>query len=357
MPNPPKKKSSKFRVAAVDLFCGVGGLTRGLADQGIDVVAGFDIDDDCKFPYEHNNRTKFVKSDVAALSGETLAALYPKKSLRVLVGCAPCQPFSRYTQGLDVKKDEKWNLLHSFARLVKELKPEIVSMENVPNLQRHSIFKRFVAALEKLDYHVSYSVVFCPDYGIPQGRNRLVLLASRCGKIELVKPTHARAEYSTVRVAIGHLPPLKAGEIHESDPLHRSSGLTPLNLKRIKASKPGGTWRDWKSDLVADCHKKKKGKTFPSVYARMKWDSPSPTITTQFFGFGNGRFGHPKQNRAISFREGAILQSFPENYVFVKPGEEFSAKGVGQLIGNAVPVRLGQAIGQSILEHIEKCYG
>jgi DNA (cytosine-5)-methyltransferase 1 len=127
-------------------------------------------------------------------------------------------------------------------------------------------------------------------------------------------------------------------------------------MQRIRASKPGGTWRDWESSLVAKCHRKKKGKTYPSVYGRMEWDAPSPTITTQFFGFGNGRFGHPKQNRAISLREGAILQSFPENYRFAQADGEYPMKTIGRLIGNAVPVRLGQAIGKSILQHIETHY-
>jgi len=136
-----------------------------------------------------------------------------------------------------------------------------------------------------------------------------------------------------------------------TDRLHQSAGLDPINLKRIKASVPGGTWRDWPKDLVAECHKKRSGKTYPSVYGRMVWDAPSPTITTQFYGFGNGRFGHPEQNRAISLREGAVLQSFPKSYKFVAPGTPISFTSVGRLIGNSVPVKLGKAIGQSFVDH------
>jgi DNA (cytosine-5)-methyltransferase 1 len=352
-----KRKNRECSISVVDLFCGAGGLTRGLMDEGLNVTAGVDIDEACKFPYEYNNSSaSFLKLDVADVSGDTLAELYPNGDLRVLVGCAPCQPFSKYTQGLDAKSDEKWSLLSSFARLVDEVRPEVVSMENVPELQRHSIFKRFVRALETLEYHVSYSVVFCPDYGVPQNRNRLVLLASKRGKIEIIKPTHKPAKYLTVKSAIGHLSSLRAGKNDPTDPLHRSSRLSPLNMKRMRASKPGGTWRDWSPSLVAACHKKKKGRSYPGVYARMEWDSPSPTITTQFYGFGNGRFGHPKQNRGISLREGAILQSFPESYAFVEPDGTYPMKAIGRLIGNAVPVRLGQAIGKSILKHVESYY-
>ncbi len=352
----PNKKISPVKdgktVTAIDLFCGAGGLTRGLIDEGINVVAGADIDTACQYPYEKNNKAKFLKSDVSNLSGDELEKLYPKGAVRVLVGCAPCQPFSKYTQGLNTKGDAKWNLLRSFARIIKELRPHIVSMENVPQLQKHSIFTEFVESLKKLEYHVSYSVVFCPDYGVPQHRNRLVLFASKLGAIEIVKPTLKK--HSTVKTAIGRLSTLESGSIDDGDPLHRCSSLSELNLQRIRASKPGGTWRDWDSSLVAACHKKKKGKSYPSVYGRMKWDSPSPTITTQFYGFGNGRFGHPEQDRALSLREGAILQSFPRNYAFVKPGTGYNTRTIGQLIGNAVPVKLGRAVGKTIKHHLEK---
>jgi DNA (cytosine-5)-methyltransferase 1 len=350
-----RKTKGDRAIAVVDLFCGAGGLTRGLMNRRLKVVAGVDIDEACRFPFEANNRSaKFLKADVADLSGRTVAAFYPKGAVRALVGCAPCQPFSRYTHGLDTTGDTKWGLLESFARLVEEVRPEIVSMENVPELERHSVFDTFVRRLEKLKYHVSYSVVFCPDYGVPQHRSRLVLLASLRGEIKIGEATHTPETYPTVKSAIGGLPRLAAGKSNQSDPLHRTNGLSPLNLKRIRASKPGGTWKDWPPSLVSPCHRKKKGKTYPGVYARMRWEAPSPTITTQFFGYGNGRFGHPTQSRAISLREGAILQSFPETYKFVEPGGEYSMTTIGRLIGNAVPVKLGEAIGRSILNHIRE---
>lgn len=358
MKKPLTRKRNTPPATAVDLFCGAGGLTRGLLDAGIPVAAGYDVDEACEFPYEHNNLpAKFKKVSVTELTGEQLEAHYPEGHARILVGCAPCQTFSKYTQGLPDKDDDpKWPLLDEFARLVRELQPDIVSMENVPELQRHSIFDRFLGTLSDEGFYFSEElekqVVYCPDYGIAQQRSRLVIVASRLGPIELIKPTHRPSRHRNVRDVLSRLPALAAGETHPDDPLHRTSRLSPLNSLRIRHSKPGGTWRDWPRELVAECHKKKTGETYPGVYGRMEWDEPSPTITTQFFGFGNGRFGHPIQNRAISLREGAILQSFPEDYKFVKEGGEYCFKTIGRLIGNAVPVRLGEVVGKTILKHL-----
>jgi DNA (cytosine-5)-methyltransferase 1 len=350
------KKGRKPRdIVAVDLFCGAGGLTRGLLDAGVQVVAGYDIAEGCRYPYECNNRPAvFKKKSVTNITGEELSSLYRDDCWRVLVGCAPCQPFSRYTQGFNTTSDRKWPLLRHFARLAAALKPHVISMENVSELQRHSVFHEFVNRLKAIGYETNFSVVSCPDYGIPQRRSRLVLFASLLGPICIVPPTHTPDRYPTVRMAIGHLPRLAAGRASSEDALHCSSRLSRLNLRRIRASRPGGTWRDWNPELVAACHRKKKGNTYPSVYGRMAWDSPSPTITTQFFGFGNGRFGHPEQDRAISLREGAALQSFPERYEFAKAGCEYCFKTIGRMIGNAVPVRLGEMIGKTIKLHLEQ---
>ena len=190
------------------------------------------------------------------------------------------------------------------------------------------------------------------DYGVPQSRQRLVLLASRLGAIKMIAPTTGEGKRPTVRKAIEGLPPLEAGEACPTYLLHQASELSPLIFKRIQASKPGGTWRDWEKRLVADCHRKSSGKTYPSVYGRMCWDEPAPTVTTQFYGFGNGRFGHPEQDRAISLREGAIIQSFPRSYKFVPGSAPIYCKSIGRLIGNAVPVNLAKAIGKSIVQHV-----
>jgi DNA (cytosine-5)-methyltransferase 1 len=227
-------------------------------------------------------------------------------------------------------------------------------MENVLQLKHHAVFDEFISHLKKSNYSFESYEVNCLDYGIPQSRKRLVLLASKLGKINLITATHNPNNYQTVRQTIGNLEPLAAGESSQIDWLHRCSKLSELNLRRIRASKPGGTWRDWSQDLIAKCHIKTSGKTYPAVYGRMEWDKPSPTITTQCFGFGNGRFGHPEQDRAISLREAALLQSFPPGYQFVPPDEPVAIDLVGRLIGNAVPVKLGQVIAQSILNHIEQ---
>ena len=338
----------------VDLFCGVGGLTAGLLAEGLPVAAGIDLDDDCRYPYEHNNAVPFVRKDVGALTGEDLEELFVDGVPRVLVGCAPCQPFSSYNAG---RPDSRWALLERFATLIEETKPDVISMENVPrllNFEGGKVFEDFADRLKGVGYHIWHSVVCAADYGVAQRRNRLVLLGSLRGPIALEKPSFDRENWNSVAQAIDDLPSLAAGGVDDDDPLHRSSTLSETNLERIRESKAGGTWRDWKPELVAKCHTTEKGKTFPSVYGRMEWDKPAPTITTQFFGFGNGRFGHPAQDRAISLREGAILQSFDRNYRFVEPGKAVRMKTVGRLIGNAVPVLLGQAIGRTILDHLQE---
>lgn len=347
------KTIRQFDITAIDLFCGAGGLTRGLLDAGIPVTAGYDFDSTSRFAYEHNNPgTRFIHRSVAALKSDELRKAFGPARYRVLVGCAPCQPFSKYTQGQNTREDAKWGLLHEFSRLVKSLLPEIVSMENVPELKRHGILEDFIGTLKRAGYHVSHQEAYCPDYGIPQLRRRLVLLASRLGEISLEKPDNVSGE-KCVRDAIAHLPKLEAGQTSE-DRFHRTSRLSPLNQKRIRLSKPGGSWRDWPAELVAECHRTEIGKNYSSVYGRMEWDAPAPTITTQFFGYGNGRFGHPEQDRAISLREGALLQTFPEHYAFVAPDRPVVFSHVGRMIGNAVPVRLGQAIGLSILKHLQQ---
>lgn len=338
-------------ISAVDLFCGAGGLTHGLIAGGIPVRAGYDIDPTCKFPYEYNNDSIYINKCVTEINGKEIACHYSDDQIKVLAGCAPCQPFSKYSHGLP-KDHKKWSLLNNFSRIINEVKPDIITMENVPQLIKHEIFNDFISNLEKNKYFFSYKIVYCPDYGIPQSRSRLVLIASRFNKISLIPPTHEDDTDGTVRSALENLLPLKAGETDKEDPMHRCRNLSETNLKRIKYSKPGGTWRDWPKSLRANCHNKNSGKTFPSVYGRMKWDKPSPTITTQFFGYGNGRFGHPDQDRALSLREGALLQTFPKKYQFV-PNEKYSFQSIGRIIGNAVPVRLGEIIAISIINHLK----
>lgn len=343
------RRNKKPKIVAVDLFCGVGGLTNGLAKAGINVRLGIDIDPACKYPYTANNDSEFLQKSVVALTAKDIT--FGKRGLKLLAGCAPCQPFSSYHQKAD-SSDRRWNLLNHFARLAEETKPDLITMENVPNLEKQRVFRKFVKRLKDEGFEVAHEVVDCSDFGVPQSRQRLVLLASKLGPIKLEKKK--RRKPRTVHQAIHGLPVLKAGQVNKKDPLHQASELSPLNLKRIKASTPGGSWREWDGRLIAPCHKKKSGKTYPGVYGRMEWNEPAPTITTQYFGFGNGRFGHPTQSRAISIREGAILQSFSKRYKFVERGKPVHRKTIGRLVGNAVPVKLAEAIGKTLIAHSAK---
>jgi DNA (cytosine-5)-methyltransferase 1 len=337
--------------SVVDLFCGAGGLSHGFFLEGFSIAGGIDFDESCRYAFEANNDANFIRRDVAELTSEEINALFHSSKARVLVGCAPCQPFSTYNQKND---DPKWQLLGHFSKLIDEVQPDVVSMENVPRLlsfKAGEVFQSFVSKLRAANYHVVFDVLYGPDFGLAQTRSRLVLLASRLGPIELPVPTHSDG-YRTVRDEIGGLPQLRHGETHPTDPLHCASKLAPINVRRIDASKPGGTWRDWPPELVADCHTQDTGRGYSSVYGRMSWDEPSPTITTQFFGFGNGRFGHPEQQRALSLREGAMLQGFPQNYAFIRPDQPVPFKTVGRLIGNAVPVKLASAIARAVKTHL-----
>lgn len=342
------------RGSVIDLFCGAGGLSHGFKLEGFNIVAGVDIDEKCRYPFERNNDAPFLLEDVGAINAKSLNDRFLPGMPRILVGCAPCQPFSKYSQG---REDERWQLLEHFSRLIRDIQPDIVSMENVPRLQKFknsTVFNSFVRVLRNNDYFVDWKIAYCPDYGIPQSRSRLVLLASRYGPPGVPEATHTADHYPTVRTAIGDLAPISAGEAAEHDPLHRCSALSAANTERMRASRPGGSWRDWSEDLVTECHRRPTGKGYSSVYGRMKWDEPAPTMTTQFFGFGNGRFGHPEQDRAISLREGALIQTFPPDYAFVPEGQKIEMKTIGRLIGNAVPVDLGRAIARRIRSHLKE---
>lgn len=344
----PRKRAPK--IIGVDLFCGVGGLTHGLVRGGIDIAAGFDIDPSCRYPFEANNPAAFVECDVANLTAEQIAPYFAGAEVTLLAGCAPCQPFSTYSRsGRNREYESQWPLVSAFGRVIKELKPDLVTMENVPQLADHPVFEQLLKSLA--GYEKWWAIVECSSIGIPQTRKRLVLLASRLGskRLPLAKGV---ARSATVRQVIGALPAIGAGESHSDDALHMSSSLSDLNLSRIKASHPGGTWRDWPLKLQATCQMRATGATYPSVYGRMEWDRPAPTITTQCFGYGNGRFGHPEQDRAISLREAAMLQTFPETYAFVPKGATIKFNKMGRMIGNAVPVRLGEVIAKSLVAHV-----
>lgn len=347
----------KQNIAVVDLFCGVGGLSKGMLDEGFKILAGFDIDQTCKYAYEKNNHAAFFHQDIKSVTGEFVSNLYKDTSIRVLAGCAPCQPFSSYAFKVKNKDENKYDLLYEFGRIASEVLPDIITMENVAQIlsfKQKPVLQDFINTLKASGYYVSVNKVYCPDYGIPQTRKRLVLLASRLGKIGLIPPTHTPERYVTVKDTIGELPPIKAGEVSNTDPLHTARSLSDKNLQRIKATPYGGGWRDWEDELKLVCHKKASGSSFGSVYGRMVWDAPAPTMTTLCTGLGNGRFGHPEQDRAISLREASLFQTFPMDYEFFSPDEPFSVSKASRYIGNAVPPKLGEVIAKSISLHLEE---
>lgn len=349
---PQESDGSHARV--VDLFCGAGGLSLGLQKAGLEIAAGCDLDPACRFPYEHNVKASFYERDVAELTIAEVVAWFGNANIRVLAACAPCQPFSGYVVGR-YGEDQRWKLLNEVERLVAGVLPEIVTVENVSRLALRPMWSVFLSKLEELGYTTSHAVVDCAAYGVPQSRKRLIMLASRVGAIGVPNPVRGTAP--TVREAIGHLPSIAAGAASDGDHLQCARALTPTNVARIQASRPGGTWKEWEPTMRARCHRAKTGKTYPSVYGRMEWDKPSPTITTQFYGFGNGRFGHPDQDRALTLREGALLQTFPSDFEFAPATHRTSFRQIGKLIGNAVPVNLGVHIGTEIVEHIAAIYG
>ena len=355
-----KHSRDRTNIKVVDLFCGIGGLSHGFLKEGLQVIAGIDSDSTCKYGYEYNNRAEFICKDIFDVTAGDVKRLFGSEEgqVRVLAGCAPCQPFSRLNIGKARK--QKVQPLERFAQLIEETLPDVVSMENVAGLadmNRYPIFKTFVDTLERCGYEFEYQIVNAADYGVPQNRYRLVLLASRLGEIRLIGKTHSSRK-RTVKDAIGALPKIKHGETCPTDALHRARKLDPINLARVKATrKNGGNSKNWKRSLKLKCHLEESGMTYRhSVYGRMKWEEPAPTMTTQCVGLGNGRFGHPSQNRAISLREAALLQTFPKGYRFVQPGKPVFTNHVARFIGNAVPVRLGKIIARTIKKHVG-CYG
>lgn len=365
-----------MRVVVVDLFCGAGGLTYGLEETGLEVIAGVDLDPACKFPYDENTSASFrqrdikgllddeTDSDVENLTQDELKNLYPDDAVKVLVGCAPCQPFSELNNGDANTKHDKWGLLEAVRRVAEAIEPELVAIENVAGLANDEIYtRRFREWFENHDsYNVWDDVIDCSDYLVPQSRTRLIMLASQFGNIELIPPIRTDKDIVTVRRTFDEagLPKLGPGEIAtDADPMHKAAGLRGKNPERMRHTKEGEDWHDWPDRLKLDSHNENNSYT---AYGRMWWDKLAPTLTTQFFNWGSGRFGHPdydenpkkSTDRAISLREGALLQTFPKEYKFVEENEVPTNTKMGRLIGNAVPVRVGNAIGGSIRRHLSK---
>jgi len=353
-------------IRVYDFFSGCGGTSVGFRQAGIQHALAVDSCLDAIRTYRKNfPGTPVINEPIELVDVERIKKHYSKKvEVRLFCGCAPCQPFTKQKTNTrrEVSSDERRGLLNHFADIVHECLPELVFVENVPGLQNVSFenggpFPAFVDQLKKDDYSVAFDVIAAQDYGAAQVRRRLVLIASKLGTITLPEPTHGPKRskpYVTVRDAISCLPPVEHGTEHPNKrryPNHRAASLSALNLKRIKQTGPNGR-QDWPDDLLPTCYAKKgNGKRYEGhsdCYTRLAWDEPAPGLTTRCISYSNGRFGHPEQNRAITVREAARLQGFPDRFVFTG-----SLNSMARQIGNAVPVQVAETFGKHFIRHVK----
>ncbi|WP_372502013.1 DNA cytosine methyltransferase [Tistrella mobilis] len=347
-------------IGVFDFFSGCGGSSKGFQNSGMSPAFALDFDMDAASTFRKNfPQTTFSPSDITKFDPSEIDGLVNSYDVTLFCGCAPCQPFTRQnTQKPEKKTDGRRSLLSHFGALVEKHLPDYIFVENVPGIQKvagNSTLTRFRKRLETLGYHPMVGIVESQKYGVPQRRRRLVLLASRHHPIAFPDETHnphAGSSFSTVRDWISHLPPIGAGEAHPNVPNHRAASLSELNLKRIRATPPEGTRADWPEELRLDCHTKTGYSGHTDVYGRMKWDGPATGLTTRCISLSNGRYGHPEQHRAISVREAAALQTFPDDFEFLG-----SLNSQARQIGNAVPVMLAQVFGAHILSHAKRYVG
>lgn len=344
-------KNNKY--TAIDFFCGGGGMTCGLRQAGIDVIAGVDFDKEAKRTYEINNPgSVFVETNIRELEDD-----YFEKKLSVrrnddnliLIGCSPCQFYSIINTSREKSKASK-DLLLEFQRFVKYYNPGYVLVENVPGIitNKHSVLPEFLSFLESNGYnYIEKDVIDMSYYGVPQSRRRFSLIASRIKFVSLPAREDKQAILKDYIGESNGFPKICAGHKDNTNFNHTTAGLSDINLKRlIKTKKDGGNRLDWKDEeeLQLKCFIG-KDENFKDTFGRMWWNRPAPTITTKFFSISNGRFAHPEENRAISLREGAILQTFPRSYIF----KTNSIASTAKLIGNAVPCEYARRLGEMII--------
>ncbi len=341
-------------IRVADFFSGCGGTSAGLRAAGMQIIFGLDFEPSAAATFRRNfPDAVFLEKDIRLVEPEVVAAAIQGDGPLLVAACAPCQPFSSFVHRKAVPSSRR-SLLLRLLPILELTNPEYVMIENVPGLDTRApagTFNRFCKALRGLGFHINWGVVDCQSYGVPQRRRRLVLLGSRLGPVEIPKPTHgcgpSLKPKSTVREWIADLPALNAGDTDPAVPNHTASALTELNRRRLLASRPGGNRLDWPEDLWLDCHVGHRGHS--DVYGRMSWDAPSPALTTKCTSLSNGRFGHPDQDRPISVREAACLQTFPRDFVFVG-----GIKSATRQVGNAVPVLLAQTMGEYVGIHLDR---
>lgn len=346
-------------VKVVDFFSGCGGTSAGLRAAGLEIILGLDEDRDAARTFQRNfPEAAFVEANICHLSTESLEPHLAGNAGHPLLfsGCVPCQPFSMQNTVRNKDEDQR-SLLFEFFRFIEYYLPQFVFVENVPRLGQimakgnRKMIAVFIGLLDSLGYHVAWDVLRAQDYGVPQRRRRLVLMASLNQRIDLPTKTHGpgttHPEYSAVWDWIGHLPAIEAGEEHPIVPNHRAARLSELNLRRIQATPVGGGRRDWPQELHLECHSKSyRGHT--DVYGRMHKDRPASGLTTRCVSLSNGRFGHPEQHRAISVREAAFIQTFPDSFSF-----HGNLNSMARQIGNAVPPLVVQSVGKQFLRSME----
>jgi DNA (cytosine-5)-methyltransferase 1 len=341
-------RESKRKLIAIDVYSGCGGLTLGLKQAGFDVIGAIDNDPVAVETYRRNHpEVKVWQEDIRKLNASAVRGelRIRKGELDLLAGCPPCQGFSsiRTFNGKKTISDDRNDLVFDFLRFIEEFKPKAIMMENVPGLAKDHRMTRLRNKLKRLGYHVDCRVLDAADYEVPQRRRRMILLAGHTNPIGYAEPVISRR---TVKDAIAKL--LKPGK--SGDPLH---DLPEIRTKEVmdvirKIPKDGGSRRNMGRKWQLKCHKK-RSVGFKDVYGRMKWNDVSPTITGGCANPSKGRFLHPVQNRAITLREAALLQTFPIGYFFSLAGGK---QGASLMIGNALPPSFIRHHAMKIREHL-----
>jgi DNA (cytosine-5)-methyltransferase 1 len=337
----------------VDLFSGCGGGSRGFLDAGFRVVGAVEILDEPACSYRGLIGREPVVADICAVEGaELVEGMAAAEELTLLFGCPPCQSFTILRRGsAEVALDAIRNALPAqYLRLVDEIRPRHIAFENVPGLVEgrwRPAFDEFIERLADLGYQTCWAVVDAADFGVPQRRRRVLLMGSRVTTPRLPQPTHGSKSNSglphvTVADVLSDLPELASGEADPDDPMHRARRHRALAVERLQHVPEGGGRLDLPERLQLRCHDGHDGHY--DIYGRMRWDRPSPTLTSGCTNVTRGRFGHPVQDRAITAREALLLQSFTADVVLVGGTESVALQ-----IGNAVPPLFARRIGDAVL--------